>query len=107
MNFKQKLEENLVWFVLTMIVAGVLAAFKIQDYSKAWTREAIESEAYIKKVQEWSNKEANQVVDASDQSRITGLVDKIVQNDNYRIQLIHHLDTDSRFLADFVKALKD
>jgi hypothetical protein len=119
-KLRKKLERNVVWVFLTLIVAIGSGAYKAEDLVKGWTREVISDkgvqEDFVKSVQndnsfkqaveQWSAEEAKDAITKSDADRVTALVNQIVENDATRVLFVDRLRKDKDFQTVLVEALK-
>jgi hypothetical protein len=106
-SLKRKLENNVLWILLGILTVGMLSAFKFQDVSKSFIREVLNEPSHMVQVQSWAEQRATAIVDARDDARIAGLVDRIVSHDGLRHQLIRTLQTDPVFVQEFARALRE
>jgi len=123
-DWKKKLESSLIWFSGVLIMGAVVMALKAEGVVKSWADDTVKAQVssqdfraglmtqikdsndYRTQVSQWSQEEAQRVLNESDEKRVAALVGKIAENESLRILLVDKMRKDKDFQAALVEVMK-
>ncbi len=105
-SLKKRLEDNLIWFTLVMLVAGVGATIGIEGFVKKVAEQVFSSTDTREPIEKWAKPEAEEVVNVADNDRLSVLVEKIVSHDSMRSFLLENVKTNPALLRQLTESIK-
>jgi len=105
-KLKEIIENNLIWIVLTMFVAGIFGAIQVQNEVRRITEEVIESNKHREMVEKWAKEKAEEEINKFDKQRTLVIIEKIVDHEDMRTLLINELKDNENLLKALAEAIR-